>query len=562
MFYSHELLAKKGGKLAIIWLAATCPKQKLTKAQTNRVDVGAACHDVMDPPAPLALRLSATLLFGISRIQEKKVAFLYQDAESAWTSVSRKSSQMLQREPHVSLTIVDGDPRNHLPDTSLPRSQFQLDSLNTGYLLPPSIEGKSADKLTLHDVIVHRSKQGNLQAAEADITMAETFNIGAFGQMDDFGNLDMGDFAEFDGGGDEAVLFEGEEHALPDPVSAGSLVNDFGHSIDSNVPDDDIDMEVDPRQINPSFADIKVIKHLREGHRLAGSKHKRVKRDVRSQISAKLIRKQMSQIDFHTTDRFMIIRQVPEIKFAQLLYEPAVCTSDAQRELWTDWIAPKLRSLGTFIHIDRKRHQWPAVPSTFQGQQDQQDPIFADQAEIVVGDSHTAEFSENFGPDDLEAPEVERKETVHRNIDVILNEWRPWRKNEDGYQPGRDSERGSSVGSSMVSESTSISSGHSTPQVARTKRRRPGDFLSKLHAECKGESVDFGEYLFRHGEMDEEGDVYITLSDVLPLNLDNRRHMAAVTFYQTLVLANKGILEVYDDDDKGYDIHCLLPAAA
>ena len=59
MFYSHAILAKSGA-FAHIWLAATWEK-KLSKAHIFSTDVASVVESIMNPTAPLALRLSANL---------------------------------------------------------------------------------------------------------------------------------------------------------------------------------------------------------------------------------------------------------------------------------------------------------------------------------------------------------------------------------------------------------------------------------------------------------------------------------------------------------------------
>jgi cohesin complex subunit SCC1 len=81
MFYSQVILARKG-PLGKIWLAAHFDK-KLTKNQIFTTDISESV--VLNPAAPLALRVSGHLMLGIVRIYSRKVKYLMADCtEAMW----------------------------------------------------------------------------------------------------------------------------------------------------------------------------------------------------------------------------------------------------------------------------------------------------------------------------------------------------------------------------------------------------------------------------------------------------------------------------------------------
>lgn len=83
MFYSQVILARKG-PLGKIWLAAHFDK-KLTKNQIFTTDISDSVESVMNPSAPLALRVSGHLMLGIVRIYSRKVRYLMTDCtEAMW----------------------------------------------------------------------------------------------------------------------------------------------------------------------------------------------------------------------------------------------------------------------------------------------------------------------------------------------------------------------------------------------------------------------------------------------------------------------------------------------
>lgn len=83
MFYSQVILAKKG-PLGKIWLAAHFDK-KLTKNQIFTTDIEESVNSILNPAAPLALRVSGHLMLGIVRIYSRKVRYLMSDCtEAMW----------------------------------------------------------------------------------------------------------------------------------------------------------------------------------------------------------------------------------------------------------------------------------------------------------------------------------------------------------------------------------------------------------------------------------------------------------------------------------------------
>ncbi|KAM0255826.1 hypothetical protein ACHAQJ_005413 [Trichoderma viride] len=84
MFYSHEILNNTQYGVATIWLVATVGKgnqKRLTKKAIQEVNVPKACEKILDPGAPLALRLQGNLLYGVSRVFEQQCAYVLTDAE-------------------------------------------------------------------------------------------------------------------------------------------------------------------------------------------------------------------------------------------------------------------------------------------------------------------------------------------------------------------------------------------------------------------------------------------------------------------------------------------------
>lgn len=85
MFYSRELLSRRG-PLGTIWLAGNYLR-KVSKQQILASDIAEMCHNVVQPPLPLALPTQSTLLRGVVRIENKKAVYLLDAALEAQTVV-------------------------------------------------------------------------------------------------------------------------------------------------------------------------------------------------------------------------------------------------------------------------------------------------------------------------------------------------------------------------------------------------------------------------------------------------------------------------------------------
>lgn len=81
MEYNLELFVRKGN-LNKLWLAGTS-FYKLSKKAILRTDVKAMCHSIAEVDGDVALATRARLMLGISRIFEKRVYYLHNDAMTA-----------------------------------------------------------------------------------------------------------------------------------------------------------------------------------------------------------------------------------------------------------------------------------------------------------------------------------------------------------------------------------------------------------------------------------------------------------------------------------------------
>jgi meiotic recombination protein REC8 len=83
----RTVLTNRRYGVSTIWLVATLgPKsttKRLSKKELQRVNVPKACDTIMQPEAPMALRLQSNLLYGVSRVYSRQCDFVLSDAQVA-----------------------------------------------------------------------------------------------------------------------------------------------------------------------------------------------------------------------------------------------------------------------------------------------------------------------------------------------------------------------------------------------------------------------------------------------------------------------------------------------
>ncbi|KAL3460599.1 Rec8 like protein-domain-containing protein [Aspergillus heterothallicus] len=86
MFYSHEILTSPEHGVATVWLVATLGARSISRRLNRKtiqdVDVPKACNVIMDPVAPMALRLQSNLLYGVSRVYSQQCGYTLVDVQA------------------------------------------------------------------------------------------------------------------------------------------------------------------------------------------------------------------------------------------------------------------------------------------------------------------------------------------------------------------------------------------------------------------------------------------------------------------------------------------------
>ncbi|KAF1916980.1 Rec8 like protein-domain-containing protein [Ampelomyces quisqualis] len=130
MFYSHEVLTSRKYGVATVWLVATLGSKsslkRINRKQILEVDVEKACQTIVDPVAPMALRLQGNLLYGVSRVYLQQCGYVLSDAQNAHNNMV----MMLRTVKNHALDpdagkarpeqlVLEDDP-SFLPDLALP----------------------------------------------------------------------------------------------------------------------------------------------------------------------------------------------------------------------------------------------------------------------------------------------------------------------------------------------------------------------------------------------------------------------------------------------------------
>ncbi|KAI1501625.1 Rec8 like protein-domain-containing protein [Biscogniauxia marginata] len=134
MFYSHEILTSRQYGVATIWLVATIGNRtnakKVTRKAIQEVDVEKACGKILEPGAPIALRLQGNLLFGVSKVYNQQCAYMLTDAKKIQNHINmffgRFSGNQLDPDAGFARPenlVIMNDP-DFVPDMQLPKLDY------------------------------------------------------------------------------------------------------------------------------------------------------------------------------------------------------------------------------------------------------------------------------------------------------------------------------------------------------------------------------------------------------------------------------------------------------
>ncbi|KAF2648539.1 hypothetical protein K491DRAFT_722474 [Lophiostoma macrostomum CBS 122681] len=169
MFYSHEVLTSRKYGVATVWLVATLGAKsslrKVNRKAIREVNVPKACQTIIDPAAPMALRLQGNLLYGVSRVYLEQCGYLLSDAQNAHNAFH----VMLKVVKHAGLDADAGkanpdqlmlpDDPSYLPDFAMPPPALLAD-LNLSVPLATPRSGDSQSLTPFSSQVGHSSPGG------------------------------------------------------------------------------------------------------------------------------------------------------------------------------------------------------------------------------------------------------------------------------------------------------------------------------------------------------------------------------------------------------------------
>ncbi|KAI0476229.1 Rec8 like protein-domain-containing protein [Xylariaceae sp. FL0804] len=187
MFYSHEILTSRQFGVATIWLVATSgtgkstTTRKVTRKAIQEVNVEKACGKILEPGAPIALRLQGNLLYGVSRVYHQQCSYMLNDAKKTQMDmeffITNFGNNQLDPEAGQARPenlLVEDDPA-FIPEMQLP--VFDLDALIVN---PGSTQKTSSQMSPFQDSLLSRS-QSSGRGFPVNIDLAQSESSGPRG---------------------------------------------------------------------------------------------------------------------------------------------------------------------------------------------------------------------------------------------------------------------------------------------------------------------------------------------------------------------------------------------
>ncbi|KAL7910123.1 Rec8 like domain-containing protein [Trichoderma velutinum] len=260
MFYSHEILNSAQYGVATIWLVATVGKgsqKRLTKKAIQEVNVPKACEKILDPGAPLALRLQGNLLYGVSRVFAQQCSYVLTDAEKTQSDMVTffRIIQTSETDPRAGKTkrqniVLEDDPGFDLlaalPNLDLLRwdrdlvllpSQGSASKFSQMTPLGTASQGSSSPRH--HSALINLQLPPSSQSAASCRIPSDFGNLGpllgrsihhadSMGEFQPFGDDEFPSISgigfDFDAEGNLISILDQEPELPPLPVQASPVV--------------------------------------------------------------------------------------------------------------------------------------------------------------------------------------------------------------------------------------------------------------------------------------------------------------------------------------------------
>ncbi|PVH92072.1 hypothetical protein DM02DRAFT_576286 [Periconia macrospinosa] len=231
MFYSHEILTSRKYGIATVWLVATLGakshSKKINRKAIQDVDLPKACKTIIEPAAPMALRLQSNLLYGVMRVYLQQCRYVLSDAEAIYHAmhIMLRSVQDAALDPDAGKArpeqlILQDDP-SFLPEFAVPPTEL-LAQLDIGPPLDPALHVGDSQSLTPFGSQQHPSTPGP-PIGGLVLPVSSSARSGGFGGLGDVG------FSSVGGASGGLPDIGGFDDAISDP---GFTFDDDGNLVD------------------------------------------------------------------------------------------------------------------------------------------------------------------------------------------------------------------------------------------------------------------------------------------------------------------------------------------
>ncbi|KAM0566786.1 meiosis-specific component of sister chromatid cohesion complex [Verticillium nonalfalfae] len=173
MFYSNDILTNPRHGVSTIWLVATVGPRggalKVTRKAIQEVNVRKACETILQPGAPLALRVQGNLLYGVSRVFAQQCVYVLGDAEKTRTDMQMFYQLLAQNDTDPKAGLVEReqillpDDPSFVLDPVIPA--FNLNGGGTAFNTSQSSSNKEFSQLSLvNSSSIHSGRAGSIMS--------------------------------------------------------------------------------------------------------------------------------------------------------------------------------------------------------------------------------------------------------------------------------------------------------------------------------------------------------------------------------------------------------------
>ncbi|KAH1038839.1 hypothetical protein J1N35_040582 [Gossypium stocksii] len=208
MFYSRELLARKAS-LGQIWLLGT-RQAKLDRRKANKLDIARLCEEILNPPVPIALRLSSILMgknklnyyiiFLIFPPYSTTSFLLFVEIRNAWKVMNEPTLLPKRKEKakRKSITLPEND-ETSIGFTNVGELEEEISMGFQQYINLNMQLDQVDDYYITSDPMEDNATNDHHQADDNDITLFDLFqpNSNIRGQFERFEEADEGTQVNF-----------------------------------------------------------------------------------------------------------------------------------------------------------------------------------------------------------------------------------------------------------------------------------------------------------------------------------------------------------------------------